>query len=401
MTKPIPNRFYSLDTLRGLAALSVVFSHWKHFFSIPGNKLPSSQQELHPLAVLFNPLYTDGYRAVDLFFCLSGFIFYWLYSEKISNRNVSLKEFVVLRFSRLYPLHFLTLLLVVAGQAFVHWKYRSFFVYFHNDLYHLGLQLLFASDWGFEQGFSFNGPIWSVSIEVLCYAAFCAVCLLNLRRWWQLGLFVGFSYLFERIGHSSVGRGMFCFFIGGIVFQTFTYLWPRIHSRRMVVWLGGFTALMWLLIPLNLHYDILARAGQHIGLEQTHLTLFGKDAGGFVAEEITRVSFNLLLFPLTILTLALLEAQRGTLGKRLAFLGDISYSTYLLHFPLQLMFVSVAFICAVPSAFFCTPLALLLFFLALIPLSLCSYHFFERPCQSWLRSRLLPPVVATQSPRKP
>ena len=83
--------------------------------------------------------------------------------------------------------------------------------------------------------------------------------------------------------------------------------------------------------------------------------------------------------------LALWEMHRGTLGRRLAPLGHISYSSYLLHFPLQLLFSGVTLALSVPRGFFYTPASLLLFFIVLLPLSLCSYHYFERPCQTLFR----------------
>ena len=100
--------------------------------------------------------------------------------------------------------------------------------------------------------------------------------------------------------------------------------------------------------------------------------------------------YELLLFPLTLLTLALWETRRGTLGRRLGGLGDISYSTYLLHFPLQIAFLWVANAAGISLSFFRSPLSLLLFFLVLIPASLACYHWFERPAQTFLRQKLLP-----------
>ena len=71
---PFPRHFYFLDALRGLAALSVVFFHWPHFFYW-GNDPSEFQLERLPFVSICRPLFLNGDRAVELFFCLSGFIF--------------------------------------------------------------------------------------------------------------------------------------------------------------------------------------------------------------------------------------------------------------------------------------------------------------------------------------
>ena len=45
-------------------------------------------------------------------------------------------------------------------------------IYFINDLKHFFLNIFFISGWGFEDSFSFNGPIWSVSLELIVYFVF-------------------------------------------------------------------------------------------------------------------------------------------------------------------------------------------------------------------------------------
>jgi peptidoglycan/LPS O-acetylase OafA/YrhL len=380
--------FYSLDALRGLAALGVVFWHWQHFF-YRGTTLGPFTTAAQPLYRLFKPFYIDGWRAVDLFFCLSGFIFFWLYSDKIGRRETTPRQFIALRFSRLYPLHFATLLAVAGAQQFIRERTGSYFVYPHNDFFRFVLQLGFASNWFYQRDYSFNGSIWSVSIEVLLYAIFFIACWVNWRRAWHLLLFLLLGLVLIKLDFAPMlARGLLSYFAGGLAYQLFSSLTRAQIGPLLLPGCGILTILLWFVIPLNDWHNFLYRFYRsHVW--RAALNIHGKDAGGAVLSQFRAFAFELVLFPLTIITLALWESQRGTFARRLAFLGNISYSSYLLHFPLQMIFVGVTALFAVPVSFYYTPLALGLFFAALIPLSLCSYHFFERPCQSWLRARTL------------
>jgi len=97
----------------------------------------------------------------------------------------------------------------------------------------------------------------------------------------------------------------------------------------------------------------------------------------------------MLLFPLTILALAMTEHCRGTMGRRISVLGDISYASYLLHFPLQLAFAALLPALGLTPALFLSPASLVLFFALLIPLSALCHRHFELPMQQWLRRRFL------------
>ena len=381
----LPKYFYSLDALRGLAALSVVFWHWQHFFydgTNPGHFTP----ELQPLYFLFAPLYLYGWMAVGLFFSLSGFMFFWLYAERVAKREISAREFTVLRLSRLYPLHFITLCFTAVAQQFMFRHYGSYFVYPWNDFRHFTLQLVFASKWGFEHGDSFNGPAWSISVEVLLYAVFFLACRLRLRSWWHALIFSCAGFALAQLGVTDVGRGMFSFFIGGATFYLFIHLWRRRIALRELRILAVFCGFMWVIIPLNLRYNFSYAIYHHFGWHKM-LAIHGKDVCGAVLLMAAQSSSRLILFPLTILTLALWETYRGTLGRRLAFLGRISYSSYLLHFPLQLVFAIVVLDLTGHHIFFYSPWALFLFFSTLIFLSLNCHRFIEMPCQSHIRAR--------------
>jgi len=91
------------------------------------------------------------------------------------------------------------------------------------------------------------------------------------------------------------------------------------------------------------------------------------------------------LFPSIILLLALVETNRGSLGKKFAFLGDISYSSYLLHFPLQLFLMILILSLSIDQNVFLSSGMLVAFFSVLLPVSYASYHHFELPMQSFLR----------------
>src|SRR5262245_41246111 len=136
-------RLHSLDALRGVAALSVVLWHWQHFFSSGTELAADFAREAQPLYEVFRLFYRYGDMAVDLFFSLSGFIFFWLYAETIAARRLAPREFFVLRFSRLYPLHLVTLLLVAIGQAFYTGINGHGFIYPLNDAWHFTPNLFF------------------------------------------------------------------------------------------------------------------------------------------------------------------------------------------------------------------------------------------------------------------
>ncbi|WP_368562563.1 acyltransferase family protein [Pseudoxanthomonas sp. UTMC 1351] len=372
-------RFYSLDVLRGIAALSVVLWHWQHFF-YHGTEPGSFDIRALPLFHYFPLLYTKGWLAVDLFFGLSGFIFYWLYSEKISRKQVSLKEFAILRFSRLYPLHCFTLLLVAIGQLVLYFNGEQSFVYENNDLKHLLLNLTFTSSWGFESGYSFNAPSWSVSTEVLLYLTFFLASRYAPKKFFVLALFslIGFTVLAKL--HSPIGRGVGSFYLGGcvlVIYRAVTasslrhYFEIGVCVLCLLAW--GATVLLGLEGFESVRSEIL-EVGPKLG-----------QLNGMTANNMHTVWVICAVFPLTVLTLALLERYTSVAVRRISFIGDISYSSYLLHFPLQLAF----HLCFANPSLYYRPELMALFFALLITLSLCSYHFFEVPLQKRIR-KILP-----------
>ena len=361
----VPQRFHALDVLRGLAALAVVFWHWQNFFLTDPTGLRLQDQ---PGYAWFRPLYDSGSLAVDLFFALSGFIFFWLYAERVGQRRVSGAEFLVLRASRLLPLHLVTLLLVAAGQAWYQARHGAAFVYPHNDAWHFVLHLLLIPSIGLEAGHGFNAPVWSVSVEAVLYLLFFLLCR-HLRPRWPTLLLLALLGLFvlSRV-YLPLGRGVGAFFLGGCVYHLYLWMLRSPHRARWTAAVVAAALLLWT------------------------LTLLASYTGWSLEQVAWLRIFHwkyptAVLFPVTILALALAETWRGSLGARLAVLGDISYAAYLWHFPLQLAVVLALPLLGLPLDVLRTGGSLLLFFVLLLALSLASHRWLEMPAQAALRRR--------------
>jgi len=362
-----PNRLTSLDALRGVAALSVVVWHWQHFFALGGDWQGGWDARMQPFYWLLKPLYVQGWAAVDLFFVLSGFVFFWLYGAAIRERVTGAWRFASLRFSRLYPLHFAMLMAVAALQYLFFRAHGLFFVYQDNDVAHFVAHLFMVQNWWPDSPQSFDGPTWSVSIEIMLYVIFFAACWAGLKRGLHclaIALLGGLVLLYD----EHIGRGLIGFFMGGAMFTAWESL--RGHMRAPLVARGlSIAALVgWAALAALLYRDSAWLAGG----EGNNLFL---------------VAFDFVLCPLTVLALALRERVRGRSFRGLGFLGDISYSTYLIHFPMQLTLALIATRLSLTAKFFMQGWVMIAFYAVLIGLGALTYKFFERPMQQWLRGR--------------
>lgn len=369
----VPRHFYSFDVLRGVAAFVIALYHWQHFYITGTAPLSPDIKTTLPLYHVFAFFYEEGFLAVDLFFMLSGFIFFWLYADKIAQRKITAYAFSVIRLSRLYPLHFATLLLVACLQWY-QWRHTgAYFIYPFNDVYHFVLQLFFVNSWGLEHGPSFNGPAWSISVEVFLYTVFFICCGLRLLRtgWLLLLAAAGILLCFF---YAPLGQGLFAFFTGGLAY--YTYLWLLRRGRTgwyarigMLMTGAGMIIAGWVYYYPEVWHSLLPVS----------------------STQLVRVICCIGLFPLGILSLALWETGSRPFPARLQLIGDCSYACYLLHFPLQLLLLQLAEAAGFGRELFHSPYTMAVYMLLLIPLSLGTYHYFEYPAQQALRKRFLPP----------
>lgn len=372
-------RLFALDALRGVASLSVVVFHWRHFFYTGTEISPVFDVARLPFAAGLRLFYDYGFLAVDLFFGISGFVFFWLYGAQVASGHLTLRVFAIRRVSRLFPLHLATLAFVALGQQVMHRVSGSYFVYAWNDVRHFALNLFMVSSWGFEQDMSFNGPAWSVSVEVFLYGVFFLWARRLPRRAWLMlaGAALGRA-MFH--GYFPLGRGLWSFFIGAVIAEWFGALDAEEHQGTVVHWMPWVTALLW-------GATILWAYG---GLAERIVPLFASVApsAGGLADRLVNNWPRAILLPATIVSTLLLDRRYGARLRHLSILGEISYSSYLLHFPLQLLLM-LTFRRFAGATTLYSPAALLGFLVLLFALSVFSYRAFERPVQDWMRRRFL------------
>lgn len=153
----------SLTGIRALAAFLVLFLH--------------ADQNI-PIGITHVGVVSRGYLGVDLFFLLSGFILTYVYfdsMERPTGRKFAI--FMWHRFIRLYPVHIavlaaLVIVVLAAGRLGLNLRSPEAFTF---DA--LPWQVLLVHAWGVTDQMSWNVPSWSISAEWFAYLCFPLVAL--------------------------------------------------------------------------------------------------------------------------------------------------------------------------------------------------------------------------------
>ena len=354
-----------LTGLRGIAAVTVFLAHTRDTLGNHGFHFEVPE----PMVRLF----LSGGRQVDIFFVLSGFILAMNYRDWFARAIPAASYFTFLRrrFARIYPLHFVMLLLVIAfvaaGRAL---GAHSNFGYERFRYEDLPAHFLLMHAWGIfsDDAGVWNTPSWSISIEAMAYLLFPALIWLIARggrRWaWPalaLGVAAGFGLNqlthWGLSGFPGLARGLSEFMLGCLL--------SNVLGTRAARWLqsnaGGVLAAGLLIVCY----------------------LVTPDTGFIIAVGVA---------PL----LLALCGQNGV-GRLLAwepifFLGEISYSIYLGHF----LFSSIAYRLidenwmktgALPTA-----AGVLFIFAFVLALSTACYYLIERPGRELLSGRRRAPA---------
>ena len=286
-----------LESLRGIAALSVVIFH----FNIGSH---------------FNNSFTEsGWLMVDFFFVLSGFVIYLSYKDRLTDLR-SLVEYQKRRFWRLYPLH-LVMLIVFLSIEFA--KYVAFVgfglvpnnpAFSINNLTSFLANLLLVHNWVLS-GLTYNYPSWSISSEFYTYLIFAATTVLVKNKKVLIAitsLYITISgYFLFNSGWttnniSGPSRCIYGFFLG--VAASFIFSKMQTITLKNSLIAGGL--LVSCVFLISYHYIL------------THFKILLPIVFSTTIISVAKTSSNTAIFKLLS-------------DSRLVWLGTISYGVYMIH----------------------------------------------------------------------
>lgn len=345
-----PKDIRPLTSLRFFAAMWVVlFHYWPNLSAtMPG-------------------VVAKGYLGVELFFTLSGFILCHVYLDSVADGGFRYLGFLWARLARIYPLHLATLFGVGAMALGAQASGRSIDA---NVLSWASLpaNLLMVHAWGLAPAAGWNHPSWSISAEWFAYLSFplFAWAALSMRRRPYLALAGVLGALalvypaFQALAgfpltHATIAWGALriipCFALGCAV---------------NLVWRAG---------------GVRSRVAAGLG------ALFSGAAIALCAQFGAPDPLLVALFGALILSLAFLSSagENSGGGAPFVYLGEISYSIYMVCIPWKLLFVNgVSSLFGYDKAHL--PLGVwIVFVMSVIPLAAASYHLVERPARTTMR----------------
>ncbi len=354
-----PARLNALTGLRCFAAINIVFFHF------------SNPNWFGWLA----PVVNAGFASVSFFILLSGFVMAYNYAGRARAGELDVARFWEARFTRLYPVYFLSLLLS--------WKMVPAEYHAHTHaMFWTGMALtpLLLQGWVPELATFLNTPAWTMSAESVYYILFPWLArakkparmkphLLKMAAVWGLGMVPGLLYMVlnpDGIAHPdrwSWGPWLqvlkytplphLASFVFGVMLANLDEMVGRTSRLRLVLGVGGFAATFGVLVL----GPVVPYAIVHDGLL---MPLFGCIVLGLAGN-------NPLAYALS--------------WRPLVFVGEASYCLYLLHFNLWNLIHDSHILEKLGLARFDPWIS----YLILIGLALVALHLVEKPAQRVLR----------------
>ena len=345
--------FYFIDFLRWTAAMGVLIHHYKAHFPIDVKDIKNSQV----LNFIIDNAIIGSY-GVWFFWCISGFVF----TNILVNQKSTLLDFSIKRFARLYPLHFLTLLIITILEFYSLNNFGNHQIESNiYDLYHFILNLFFISEWGLQNGSSFNGVIWSVSIELPVYFAFFYIVYFfnkNLLIHVFIILIVLKLLLHTNLFHYHLKACFFYFLFGSAIYLSCLKL---VMYNKFLLTLSIFGILSW---PFLAYLEDLEDFKIIENFLPTTLVLFG----------------SLIIFAFFI------EKYYTNIGKKLSFLGNASYAIYLTHLPVQIFILILFKLNFFEIQIFFSFNLFILYLILINIISILTFKYFENPIRKKINS---------------
>jgi peptidoglycan/LPS O-acetylase OafA/YrhL len=315
----------------------------------------------------FNPFIMHGGVGVDLFFVLSGFILSHAYREtfRVELSPKTWLGFIRNRFARIYPLHFVTmlvtlLLFMVGRRMGVDPRSAKGFT-----LISFLANLTMTHAWLPSVTAAINLPAWSISAEWFAYLLFPFLCAWIVQRsaWWPAALMVITICLMASIpGLPPLGLVSVEFSFGVAAYELAVR--SKFALGPWAAWAGVILAIfsVYALNPLNPDGTVDINPSSHL---RTGMML----ASGLLFASLSRSKSTF---------------SRFLSWPPVVYGGEISFSIYMCHFVVWTivhkglwhthLFHGLAHVWAILLAFVIT-----------IPVSMAGYHFVELPGRSAIR----------------
>jgi peptidoglycan/LPS O-acetylase OafA/YrhL len=325
-------RYLELDCLRGLAALAVVLFHYTYGYDF-GLEIMSEDKFY----------FRYGYLGVQLFFLISGFVIFMTLEK-----TTKAKDFLVSRFSRLYPGYWASLIITVTLTTLLS-------VPFQTGIF--SIKQVIVNFTMFQFWFQIkdvDGAYWTLAIELTFY--FIMLCI----------------FVFKKLKY--IAWICLIWLLLSVCFAAFdiplgNYIKAILILRFAPLFVGGIVFYLLINKPKDIYLHILVLSS----LSAECYLLYQLDSD-FIVYWI--VSFFYMLFYLFIY-----NKLEFISNKFLVFLGSISYTLYLIHENIGMGLIYWLKKIADVQLFY-LPITI---FLVIIIASFITFYI-ERPAMNWIRN---------------
>jgi peptidoglycan/LPS O-acetylase OafA/YrhL len=318
-------RFNELDSLRGLAALMVLLMHYTDVF-------PSIAKKVSGFGDIYYIIISNGHAAVILFFVLSGFVLSLPFYEK---RSFHYSSFIIKRICRIYLPYVIIIFVAIGLRRVTHWNIGHFSSLVVWAKWNIKItprlilnHILFLGEYNYN---ALVMVIWSLVHEMRISLIFPFVVMLLLRVNWKISLIIALAL-------SGISFTLIDHFPTKFNDIVSTNYFVTLHYTAMFI-IGALLAKhRESLINITIKYKLI-----YIYIPVSFICFTYPDIPYIIIGKLLgSVNYNIYLISLDwiiaigsalIVLLALSSSMfsKFLLKKPVHFLGEISYSLYLVH----------------------------------------------------------------------